>query len=160
MRLLSFILAFCITTAATAQSDEVFHYRKNKKDVRFTSGSETVSLTWRKAGVGRKELTYHGFSKEYKLMFRGSHPTVLYRGADVVANFRDLDILVSDKIYHYGEGIPEHWVFMIRDTVVVDCRYEETRDDKFINFHYINPPQEDLEILKVLALKRGNEVAK
>jgi hypothetical protein len=160
MRLPGFILAFCITTAVYSQSDEVFHYRRNKKDIKFTSSTETISLRWRKAGSGRKELTYQGFSKEYKLMFRGNHPTVLYRGADVVANFRDLDILVDDKIYHYGEGIPEHWVFMVRDTVVVDCRYEETRDDKFINFHYANPLPEDLEILKVLALKRGNEVAK
>lgn len=160
MRLSGFILAFCITTTALAQSDEVFHYLKNKKDVKFTGAGQTVSLTWRKAGFGRKELTYQGFSTDYKLVFRGNHPTVLYRGADVVANFRDLEILVNDKIYHYGEGIPEHWVFMIRDSVVVDCRYEETKEEKFINFHYVNPPQEDLEILKVLAFKRGNEVAK
>jgi hypothetical protein len=160
MRLICFIIAFYITTAANAQSDEVYQYLKNKNDVKFQTTNETVSLTWQKAGLGRKELTYLGLSSEYKLVFRGNHPTVLYRGHDVVANFRDLDILIHDKIYHYGEGIPEHWVFMIRDSIVVDCRYEEAGGQKLINIHYANPPQEDLEILKVLAFKRGNEVAK
>jgi hypothetical protein len=162
MRLL-FILVFACVIAqfpSLAQQTVTYDYQKHGKNVTFVKENETISLAWKKkTGTTPKELHYSGFAQPYKLVFRGAHPTVLYRGNDIVAHFKDLDILINNKIYHYGEGIRDHWVFMMKDSIVVDCRYEEPADRRTVNIMYGDVAAEDIEILKVLAFKRGSEVA-